>query len=140
MLPSVAPPSDATVRGSINFRRRRAQTAGVNYTDAPMRIAVSARPRRPLHGRYDPLGAPPITGARTTRALLAATCSRPPSFKDNLTRIYTDFGTSFLPPHFPFGHAPASTASDGTQARGEIDSTMNWRIGGVPLEATPPLA
>ena len=63
-----------------------------------------------------------------------------PSFKDNLTRIYTDFGTSFLPPHFPFGHAPASTASDGTQARGEIDSTMNWRIGGVPLEATPPLA
>lgn len=64
----------------------------------------------------------------------------PTSFKDNLTRIYTDFGTSFLPPHFPFGHAPASTASDGTQARGEIDSTMNWRIGGVPLEATPPLA
>ena len=62
------------------------------------------------------------------------------NFKDNLTRIYTDFGTSFLPPHFPFGHAPASTASDGTQARGEIDSTMNWRIGGVPLEATPPLA
>ena len=80
--------------------------------------------------------------ARTTRALLAATCFCPhhPSFKDNLTRIYTDFGTSFLPPHFPFGHAPASTASDGTQARGEIDSTMNWRIGGVPLEATPPLA
>ena len=84
----------------------------------------------------------PFIGHRAqelTRALLAATCFCP-SFKDNLTRIYTDFGTSFLPPHFPFGHAPASTASDGTQARGEIDSTMNWRIGGVPLEATPPLA
>ena len=83
----------------------------------------------------------PFIGKNTTRALLAATCfCHPPHFKDNLTRIYTDFGTSFLPPHFPFGHAPASTASDGTQARGEIDSTMNWRIGGVPLEATPPLA
>ena len=78
--------------------------------------------------------------ARTTRALLAR-LHAPPSFqRQYLTRIYTDFGTSFLLPHFPFGHAPASTASDGTQARGEIDSTMNWRIGGVPLEATPPLA
>ena len=84
-----------------------------------------------------------LEAPRKTRALLAATCSKKtPDIVPNISKTPTfqDRIYDFRIYNFPFGHAPASTASDGTQARGEIASTMNWRIGGLPLEGTPPLA